>query len=269
MRTGWFRDDEGWRLPLLQASVLPPGFAHGFTTREGGVSAAPYASLNLGTKWGDARENVVENRRRIERAAGARPLFAARQVHGAAVVRVRAGDAPADVARHEADGLCTDAAGVALAVYVADCVPALVADPRTGAFAAVHAGWRGTLAGVLPAAVRALEDHFGARPADLRVALGPGIGVCCFEVGDEVVAAFERVISDARASGVVLQPVGGKSRVDLKAANRILLERAGVPSAAIEAGSECTSCVRERFYSFRRDGAQTGQHLGFITREPT
>jgi polyphenol oxidase len=271
MRTGWFRDPEGWQLPLLRASVLPQGFAHGFTTRDGGVSGAPYASLNLGMKWGDAPDNVIENRRRVGRAAGARPVFAARQVHGAVVIPVRAGDTPADLARLEADGLCAADPGVVLAVYVADCIPALIADPRTGAFAAVHAGWRGTVAGVLPAAVRALEQHFGARPADLRVALGPAIGACCFEVGGEVAAAFEHVIPEARASSVVLEAGpgrAGKARVDLKAANRILLERAGVPPAAVETGPECTSCGGERFYSFRRDGSQTGQHLGFIAREP-
>jgi YfiH family protein len=153
-------------------------------------------------------------------------------------------------------------------VFVADCIPAVIADPRTGAFAAVHAGWRGTVAGVLPAAVSALGEHFGARAADLRVALGPAIGPCCFEVGPEVVAEFEARLPGAREAGVIVDGAGGgKPRIDLKRANRVLLERAGVAPAAIDAGDECTSSDRSRFYSFRRDRGATGQHLGFIAQD--
>jgi hypothetical protein len=232
----------------------------------GGVSAAPWDSLNLGGKWGDASESVAENRRRLSRAAGA-PLFSAAQVHGVAIARLGAHDSPADLARVQADGLCTDRVDVALAVFVADCIPALVVDPRTGAFAAVHAGWRGTVAGVMPAAVSALAVHFGARAADLRVALGPAIGRCCFEVGPEVVAAFEAGLPGARAAGVILDwGAGGKAHVDLKRANVVALERAGVDPASIDAGPECTSCDRGRFFSYRRDKGATGQHLAFVSR---
>ncbi|MDB4981223.1 MAG: hypothetical protein JWM82_1975, partial [Myxococcales bacterium] len=124
-------DDEGRALPLLRSTVIPAAFRHGFTTRAGGVSAPPYDALNVGGKWGDAPASVAENRRRIVRAAGA-PLYVATQVHGADIARVRAGDAPADVAGLRVDGLVTERNDVALAVFVADCVPALVADPRTG-----------------------------------------------------------------------------------------------------------------------------------------
>lgn len=262
-----YDDDEGRALPLLRSQAIPAGFRHGFTTRAGGVSAAPYDSLNLGGKWGDAPDRVAENRRRLARAAGA-PLYVATQVHGADIAVVRAGDGPQALAGVRADGLCSDRPDVALAVFVADCIPALVADPRTGAFAAVHAGWRGTVAGVLPAAVRALGEHFGARPADLRVALGPAIGPCCFEVGPEVIEAFERGIPGAREAGIVLKPIASddKPRVDLKRANRVLLERAGVAPESIDAGDECTSSDRARFFSYRRDRGETGQHLAFISR---
>jgi len=269
VRTELVREpDEGRELPLLRSALLGAPFVHGFTTRAGGVSAPPFETLNLGGKWGDDPATVSENRRRLERAVGG-PIAAARQVHGTTVVRVRAGDDPAALARVDADGLCTDAPGVVLGVFVADCVPALLVDPRSGASAAVHAGWRGTVAGVLPAAVRALAAEFGARPGDLRVALGPAIGPCCFEVGPEVVAAFEALCPDARARGIVLpSPRGaaGKANVDLKAANRLLLERAGVDPEALEAGPECTSCDRTRFYSFRRDGSATGQLMGVVGR---
>jgi YfiH family protein len=265
-------DGERWELPLLVSSRLEPpalpGFAHAFTTRLGGVSAPPFDALNLGGKWGDAPDSVAENRRRLRLAVGGR-LMVARQVHGPAIARVRAGDSAEVVARLEADGLCSDVPGVVLGMFVADCIPALLADPRTGAFAAVHAGWRGTVAGVLPAAVRALAAEFGARPGELRIALGPAIGPCCFEVGDEVVAAFGALFPDARARGVVLPAPRGapeKSHVDLKAANRLLLERAGVAPEAIDAGPECTHCDRARFFSFRRDGSSTGQQMGLIGR---
>jgi YfiH family protein len=268
MNVAPFDDPEGRALPLLRSALIPPGFRHGFPTRAGGVSAAPFDTLNLGGKWGDDPEAVAENRRRLARAAGA-PIYAASQVHGAVIERVRAGDTPAAVARRQADGLCTDRADVALGVFVADCIPAVVVDPRSGAFAAVHAGWRGTLAGVLPAAVRALGEHFGSLPADLRVALGPAIGPCCFEVGIEVAEAFEIGLPDARVAGVIHDPrPGGKPHVDLKRANRVLLERAGVPRDAIDDGPECTSCDRARFFSYRRDKGQTGQHLAFVSRAP-
>jgi YfiH family protein len=261
-----FADPEGRALPLLRSAIIPAAFRHGFPTRAGGVSAPPFETLNLGGKWGDAPESVAENRRRLERAAGAK-LFVATQVHGAEIARVGAGDDPAEIARLKVDGLCTDRGDIALGVFVADCIPAVVVDERTGAFAAVHAGWRGTLAGVLPAAVRALAQHFDARAADLRVALGPAIGPCCFEVGPEVVEAFEARLPDARATGVVARVLpDGKAFVDIKRANGVLLERAGVSPAAIDAGPECTACTRERFFSFRRDKGQTGQHLAFVSR---
>ena len=227
-------------LPLLRSPLIGPPFAHGFSTRAGGVSAPPFDSLNLGASWGDAAASVEENRRRLLRAVGvAGPLHVVRQVHGAAVARVRAGDDPAAIARIEADALITDDPGVALGVFVADCIPALIVDPRTGAVAAAHAGWRGTVAGVLPAVVRALVDELGARPDDLRVVLGPAIGPCCFEVGAEVVAAFAGELGGRRrrrrgacrrraacqASGTSI----------CKAANRLLLARAGVAPDAIDA----------------------------------
>jgi YfiH family protein len=255
--------------PLLRSPLIEPPFAHGFSTRAGGVSPAPFDTLNLGARWGDRPANVAENRRRLLRAAGvAGPLYVARQVHGAAVVRVHAGDDPDALARVEADAVITGEAGVAVGIFVADCIPALIVDPRTGAVAAAHAGWRGTVAGVLPAVVRALAAEFGARPDDLRVALGPAIGACCFEVGVDVVQAFDAALGAAAAAEIVRpspRGVPGKWHVDLKAANRVLLERAGVRAEAIDVGTECTHHDRARFFSYRRDG-ETGQLMGIVAR---
>lgn len=256
--------DGDFLLPLLRSAVIPAEFRHGFTTRAGGISEGDFATLNLGGRWGDTPDAVAENRRRVERAAGD-AVAVATQVHGADVVCLRAGagvDAAA-IAGARADGVCTDVPDAAVGVYVADCIPVLMADPQTGAVAAVHAGWRGSVAGVVPAAVARMADEYGTRPVDLRVALGPAIGVCCFEVGEEVVAAVVAMVSDAVAKGVV-QRGEGKPRVDLKRLNAILLERAGVPAAQIDVSPECTSCDRARFFSYRRDAGRTGQMIGFI-----
>jgi hypothetical protein len=264
MRADIQRDDEtGGTVPILRSERIPGGCRHGFSTRAGGVSAPPYDALNLGGKWGDDPAAVAENRRRFARALGLdRPLYLARQVHGTNVVRVRPGADPEAVARLDADALCADGPGLAVGVFVADCIPALFADPGTGAVAAAHAGWRGVVAGVLPATVRALAA-LGARPADLGVVLGPAIGPCCFEVGAEVVAAFR----DADLGDAVRPSPRGKPdrwHIDLKQAGRRQLERAGLDPRAIDAAEACTSCDRARFYSYRRDGGATGQMLGVI-----
>ena len=256
--------DDGEGPPMvIRSPLIPAPFAHGFSTRAGGVSPAPFDTLNLGGKWGDDAANVAENRRRFLAAVGAPDrLFVARQVHGARVVEARAGDEPRDIANVEADAIITRVAGVAVGVFVADCIPALIVDPQTGWVAAVHAGWRGTLAGVLPATVAALVER-GARASDLRVALGPAIGPCCFEVGADVAARFDDDFVRPSPSGNL-----DKRHVDLKAANRRLLERAGVDPAAIDAGDDCSHHERERFFSFRRDGSATGQMMGIIAPAP-
>ena len=254
---------EGWALPLLTSAVIPGAFVHGFATRAGGVSPAPYDSLNLGMRWGDAREHVLENRRRLQLACAARALYVVAQVHGVAVVTVGAGDDPAAIAAQEADALVTDVPGAALAVFVADCVPVLMACPRTGACAAAHAGWRGVVAGVATATLAALERGFGCRPEDVHVAIGPSIGVCCFEVGPEVVAAF----TPALAASVSERP-GRKPHIDLRQALRLQLVAAGVRADRIQSSADCTRCDPGRFYSFRREGTRTGQHLAVIARAP-
>jgi YfiH family protein len=254
-------------LPLLASTHIRAPFSHGFSMRAGGVSGPPFEALNLGGRWGDDPENVQENRRLLLRASGARVMHFASQVHGRRVVRVRAEDDPAATAAAEADVLCSDAPGIAVAVFTADCVPLLISDPTTGAFAAVHAGWRGVVAGVAQAAVRALETEFGSRPADLRAAMGPAIGPCCFQVGPEVVAAFTEKFVAAEVRGIIVPTPFGKAQIDLKRAVEIALEQSGLSAGAIDAGDECTKCDQwERFYSYRRDGARTGQHLAFITR---
>ena len=265
METRDFSVDGAVSVPLLVSATIPAPFRHGFSMRAGGVSATPYQSLNLSSKWGDTPENVAENRRRLLAISGALAMYAGSQVHGTRVVRVVAGDDSEAVKGEQADGLCSDGAGLGLSVHVADCVPVLIADPRTGACAALHAGWRGTAAGVATAGVDALVGTFGCRPGDLRVALGPCLGPCCFDVGPEVVAAFEAAWPGARAAGVVLDTAGFQPRIDLRECLRQQLQAAGVLPEHIDVSSDCTHCdPAGRFYSFRRSGRATGQLVGFV-----
>lgn len=238
---------------LVVTSQLLTGTRHGFSTRRGGVSAGRYATLNVGGKWGDDPDKVAHNRRRLAAAGGfdLSRLFTARQVHGARVALIVEHTQPERVAEAEADALVSQVPGVVLGVYTADCVPILLGD-GDGRVAAVHAGWRGTVAGVASAAVEALVS-IGARRERLKAALGPSICAHCFEVGEEVAAQFPPPAV-----------VRGEARphIDLWEANRAQLAAAGV--GAVDAHPPCTMCEADRFFSFRRDGGQIGQHLSFI-----
>jgi polyphenol oxidase len=239
---------------LLRARLLS-AFPHGFTTREGGASRGPFATLNLSATVGDDPGRVEENWARLRHHTGL--AFArVRQVHGCRVADATGGAEPAE----EADGVATASPGVAACVSVADCVPILVADPRGGAVAAVHAGWRGTLAGAAGEGVRALVERHGARPGDLLAAIGPGIGPCCFEVDQELAERFRDSLGPTTAN-----PRIQGSRVDLFRANELALRAAGVARRRIETLGRCTSCEPTTFFSHRRDRGRTGRHVAFIS----
>jgi YfiH family protein len=267
METQVIRIADGVDVPLVVSGQIPVGFRHGFTTRAGGVSALPFDALNLGWKWGDDSASVDENHHRLLAASGASTILRASQVHGVRILRVRRSDDPATLAGEKADGLCTDESGLGLSVHVADCTPILMACERTGACAALHAGWRGTVAGMARAGVEAMVSEFGCRPADLHVALGPCIGSCCFEVGAEVVDAFTAAMPGSGYSGVIVRVAGHKPHIDLRCFHRSELEAAGVSREKIDVSPDCTLCDAERrFYSFRGAGRATGQSVGFILR---
>lgn len=267
METKKLAFDRANSLTVLVSPRIPENFRHGFTTRLGGVSPPPFDGLNLGDRWGDTRENVEENRRRLRKAAGTDTMLAVSQVHGTRVLRISAGVDAQQVRAEEADGLCSDNVGMGISVHVADCVPVLMADPYRGACAALHAGWRGTVAGMGPAGVAAMATSFGSRPRDLRVALGPCIGSCCFEVGPEVVDQVEAAWPGARAAGIVLQFGERRPHVDLRLLLQLQLTHAGVLPENIDATRACTFCdPAKRFYSYRRAGRSTGQMVGFIVR---
>lgn len=245
------------------------GAPHGFSTRLGGVSGGIFQSLNLGLHRGDRPEDVRENYRRFQEAIGApgARLCMADQVHGICVRAVTEKDAKADLmdpAPFQADGLVTDVPGLVLTVFTADCIPILLCDPVSGAVGALHAGWRGTAAGIGAQGVAAMERHFGTRPEHLRAAIGPGIGPCCFESDADVPRAMEKSLG-TWVSGYI-QRKNEKFFVDLKGIDREVLLRAGVPGENVAVCGECTCCHPERYWSHRYTHGERGSQAAMIWR---
>jgi YfiH family protein len=241
----------------------PGGFLHGFPERTGGESTGARASLNLGYRWGDDQALVQRNRDRLAAHEGYAPeaLQVTKHVHGTRVWTV--GDPLPDPP--EFDGLVCDRPGPVLGAFAADCVPILFGDQVARVCGAAHAGWRGTVAGVAERVVEQMVTR-GAKAADIRVALGPSIGPCCFEVGPEVVAAFRERFGEL--AGLVVPGPMDKDHIDLRVALVASLAAAGVSRDHVDAAPPCTRCNPERFFSYRRDGFEGGVHMGFIGLRP-
>lgn len=255
---------------LSCAALEHAGFANAFSTRGGGCSPFPAGDLNLAGFDEDAAENIRENRRRfLSLFDGDWSLATCWQVHGREVRTVRGGESLPDAGDDErCDALASDVPRVLLGVKTADCVPVILGEARTGACAAVHAGWRGTADSILAHAVERLRDEYGARPANLIAAIGPAALRCCYEVGPEVVEVFNtRLPEDA---GALFTPTrAGHALVDLHEANRRQLLRAGLSPANIHAAPLCTMCRTDLFFSYRREKqkhGRTGRLLGVVGR---
>lgn len=232
---------------------------HGVTARHGGVSDGPWSSLNLTKGNGDDPAHVEENLRRAARAFGAQRehLVSPNQRHTTRAARVTAEDRGRIVL--ETDTLLTDDADVPVLLRYADCTPVLLYDPRHAAFAVIHSGWRGTVAGAVPAAIAALAQEFGTRPEEIVAGVGPSIGPCCYEVGDEVAEAARAAFNDPES----LLPSNGSGRrhFNLWEANRRWLADAGV--GQIEVAEICTACHQHDFFSYRGGKGRTG-HFGAL-----
>ena len=263
----WREGVEGVRA-LACAPLEHDGFANAFSTRGGGVSPFPAGALNLAGFDQDSAENIRENRRRFLSALGVGDwkLAACWQVHGSDVLVLRdAGDPRSE--REHCDALTTNLAGVLLGVKTADCVPVILGDPRTGACAAVHAGWRGTLAGIVRHALARMRQEFGTDPGEVCAAAGPAALGCCYEVGLEVTEAFREKFPDADSLFVPTRE--GHALIDLHEANRRQLVESGVAPGRVHLLPLCTMCRPDLFFSYRRDRklhGRTGRLLSVIGR---
>jgi hypothetical protein len=239
------------------------GVTHGFNLRTGGVSQAPFASLNLGRSVGDDPEHVAQNLERFAAAVGypASALFTTSQVHGADVRAVGPADDPVALRVHEADALVAPPGGLAVAVRTADCVPLLLVAAGSGAVAAVHAGWRGVARGVVEAGVTALIQIGEDAPLRLSAAIFPHIQACCFEVGEDVAQQLGALHPEPSK---VVDRTRSKPHVDLAEIVRAKLLALGLHEENIERVAGCTRCEPERFFSYRRDGQRSGRHVAAI-----
>lgn len=245
------------------------GIIAGFTTRYGGCSEGPYATLNLGLHVGDEPRRVLANRARLGELLGYDPQRAVcgAQVHGTQVAVVGEKEAgrgatAADDALPGIDGLVTTTPGLPLLAFFADCVPVFLYDPVRRAAALVHAGWRGTAGHIAEAAVKVMKEECGCRPVDLWAVIGPSIGPCCYRVGSETAAGF------GQGPLPYLEPDGGGAwRLDLWEANRRQLLAAGLLDARIHVAGLCTACHHQTFFSYRAGRGITGRMAGLVMLE--
>jgi YfiH family protein len=267
---------------------------HGFSTRTGGKTivyrpAQRAGELNLGFTATDLKETVLGNRKlfvsAVTKGTGTTPLVTLRQIHSSIVQLVGKADA-GEQATHQADGMMTNKSGILLGIQTADCIPVLIADRKKRAVAAFHAGWRGTLKRIVETGVGRMRLEFGSCPEDLIAAIGPGIGACCYAVGEEVQMEFEsqfvyaaELFSEVYDSNPIKEKypllfmtarapghsnIGPALHLDLVEANRRQLLDAGVSAGNIFIQGDCTSCRTDRYFSHRADHGFTGRSLSVI-----
>jgi polyphenol oxidase len=286
--SNWLEHKSGG-LTILQAPALTklPWLLHGFSTKPGGISDLNGEKvLNLSfTDW-DTRENVLENRRRFQSALGATDfqLIPLKQIHSDVIHLFPA--APSEPCKGDAS--ITNRPGLLLAVQTADCVPILLVDAKKRAIAAIHAGWRGTLARIATKAIGQMQMHFGTNPSDLLAAIGPSIGPCCYEVGTEVATQFHSQFADAPdwfdefrtgdepnpVQWLNMMPPGHQPppqnvRLDLKKANRAQLLAAGLRPQNIFTSDLCTACRPNLLFSYRKQGPRSARLLSVIGLLPS
>ncbi len=262
-----WRERDGVKV-LVCDPLKRAGFTNGFSTRLGGVSPFPENSLNLAGFDEDSAENIEENRRRFLTVFdGDLRLATAWQVHGDKIKLV-ADETDVLSSDEKFDALISDLRGIVVGVKTADCVPVLMGDPKTGAFAAVHAGWRGTAQTIAAKTVDRMRDEFGTAPADLICAIGPAATGRCYEIGQDVIDAFGK---NFPSSEKYFTPTrDGHALVDLHRANKDQLLGEGVPETAIFTAPFCTIVRTDLFFSYRvekKKYGKTGRLLSVIGRQ--
>jgi YfiH family protein len=268
----WYRRESGGTIVFRAWNLDRTGLVtHGFTCRQGGASAEPFDTLNLGLHVGDEKPSVIENRRRTAHALHLAPesITTAEQIHGnqvALVTEQDAGRGRNDYAEAipGADALITNVPGPVLMLFFADCVPVFILDPKTRAIALAHAGWKGTALRIGAETIRAMSEHFGTDPSDCLVAIGPAIGRCCYDVSADVAIKVREAVDDDR---VIARANQDQWRLDLKLANWATLRAAGVHENNIAISHHCTACDPEHFFSYRRDG-ETGRMAAVMSLLP-
>lgn len=293
------------RIEVLRPPIFEeiPWLVSGFSTRTGGVTRVynpdqRAGELNLGFTPADSREAVLENRRRFFRHVTGDAAFPAaafrvvtlRQIHSSLIRRVTMAEALPAEAQLKGDGLMTNEPGLLLAIQTADCIPVLVADRKSRAVAAFHAGWRGTLKRIVENGVGRMRLEFGSKPEDMVAAIGSGIGQCCYSVGEEVRSEFlsqfayaDELFCDVYDSDVIREKypllfltarapghsnTGPTLHLDLAEANRRQLLDAGLEPARIFVFGECTSCRADRYFSHRATRGFAGRMLSVVGVRP-
>lgn len=269
-------DQHPERFELAPWSGLISGISVGFTGRSGGVSEPPYGRLNLAYHVGDDPRHVLENRRRLAEALGFAPdaWTCGEQVHGNAVAVVRAGDRgkgylDRSSAFQATDGLVTNEPGVLLTSFYADCVPLYFADPAGRVVGLAHAGWKGTVGLIAEEMIRTMEREYGSRRSEIRTAIGPSIGGCCYEVDEAVMVKVRAALPPGEGlredqTYTSASDNAGKTMLNLKEMNRIIMIKAGILPTHIECTTWCTSCHPEYFYSYRAQSGVTGRMASWI-----
>jgi len=237
------------------------GLLHGFMGRRGGKSVGHYAGLNVSYRVGDDAKIVSQNVCDVKLAAGIHDgrVITMKQVHGDHIIEVKETNIKE---AGEGDGLVTREKNAFLGVLTADCVPVLFIAPKERIAAVVHAGWRGTLAGIAAKMGGLLDNQYGIAPDAVEVALGPAIGPCCYEVRDDV--SYPLIERWGKITEPCVKHRVGKTYIDLRRLNHGILEQAGVPSKQIYHVGPCTSCAPDEFFSYRREKRETGRQISFI-----
>lgn len=246
-------------------SVFPEEYViHAVSTRQGGQSKVPYATLNLALHVGDNADTVLLNRRRFAHSLSLNPdsIVTPNQVHGCKVQKVTEAEAGRGSQRYDdavpgTDALITNVPGLPLMLCFADCTPLLFFDEKNLAIGVAHAGWKGTVQKIGGEVLKAMAVAYGTRPEDVLAAIGPNIGACCYEVGENVTSAV--LDSFGAAADKLLPKRNGKTYFDLTAANRLTLLAAGMIESNIETADACTSCEHQWYFSYRADGKETGR----------
>ena len=246
------------------------GIRHAFTARHGGVSAAPFDTLNFADNRGDKPENLLENYRRLGSAVGfdSSRVVGCRQIHSDLVRVVTEADAGKILWNgrpYDADGMVTNTPNLPLVVFGSDCCTILLYDTLAHCVGACHAGWRGTAGGIALKTAITMMTCYGATQQTMHAAIGPSIGKCCFLVHDDVKQEFDKLLDPAIDE--LITPVGERYSVDLKAINRLWLLRAGLDPKNIDVHPDCTMCHPERYWSHRLMGELRGGMVGVIALE--